>query len=598
MKQNILLKTGLGLKVLTPKTFLCLCVLIFCASAVSAQSPPSQKTTSQPATPVAPQMVTEPTTAQQASDAIATYKTQQLIDMAERSYQSGVENYRAGNLDAARSDFDSAVDMMLTSGLDIEADPQLSDEFDRVVDRINSLEMEALKAGNGFSPHVEAAPVEAGSNITLTTTPSLTAKVTADLQTTQSDMPLMVNEYVAGFINYFTNSQAGHTRLVDSLERAGKYKDMISRVLREEGVPQDLIYQAVTESGFQPQAYNAHSGAGGMWQFMPFSGYGLERNGWFDERFDPEKSTRAYARYIKFLYSQVGDWYLAMASYDWGLGNVQHAVQRTGYADFWELYRRNVLPAETKNYVPGVLAAIIMAKNPKQYGLDDVVPDPPVQSDTLSVDYSVDLRLVADVTGATLTDIVALNPSLLRMNTPRDMSFDLHLPAGTLAQYQKRINTIPEEKRTSWRFHVVTAGETLGGVADTYHVRSRDLATTNDLDASDDLSPGDELVVPVTAESKEGLHTASYKVRSGDTLVSVADRFGVTVANLQRWNHLHASAITPGRTLVVAEPVHLAPVGRVRKRSRSASRKGTAGSRTSAANAKSMTAKNASKNKN
>ena len=150
---------------------------------------------------------------------------------------------------------------------------------------------------------------------------------------------------------------------------------MISKNLREEGVPQDLIYLAVAESGFQPQALNARSGAGGMWQFMPYGAYGLARNGWFDERFDPEKSSLAYAQYMKTLYNQFGDWYLAMAAYDWGPGNVQRAVMRTGYADFWELYRRNVLPGETKNYVPGIIAAIIMAKNPEQYGLDKLVPE-------------------------------------------------------------------------------------------------------------------------------------------------------------------------------------------------------------------------------
>src|SRR6202012_2764992 len=181
--------------------------------------------------------------------------------------------------------------------------------------------------------------------------------------------PLVVNDYVAGFISYFTNSQGGHAHLVASLERAGKYKDMILRVLRENGVRQDLIYQAVAESGFQPQAMNARSGAGGMWQFMPFANaYDLQRNGFFDERFDPEKSTIAYAKYMKGLYDQFGNWYLAMAAYDWGPGNVQRAVSRTGYADFWELYRHNALPAETKAYVPGIIAAAIMAKNPEQYG--------------------------------------------------------------------------------------------------------------------------------------------------------------------------------------------------------------------------------------
>ena len=325
-----------------------------------------------------------------------TAKVQQLINKAEAAYRSGVDNYRAGHLDAARLDFDSAVDLMLTSGMDLKTDPQLADEFDHLLNAVNSLEMTALKQGNGFSPVLEAAPLDAANEVTFPANAALTAKVTAELKTTQSDFPLVVNDYVAGFISYFSNSAAGHAHLLRSLERAGKYKEMISKNLRDQGVPQDLIYLAVAESGFQPQALNARSGAGGMWQFMPTGAYGLARNGWFDERFDPQKSSIAYAKYMKTLYNQFGDWYLAMAAYDWGPGNVQRAVMRTGYADFWELYRRNVLPGETKNYVPGIIAAIIMAKNPEQYGLDKVVPDAAVISDTVTVDYAIDLRLVAD----------------------------------------------------------------------------------------------------------------------------------------------------------------------------------------------------------
>ncbi len=370
------------------------------------------------------------TTAQSVENAAKAYKAQELINKAEQSYRSGVDNYRAGHLDAARIDFDSAVDLMLTSGMDLKTDPQLADEFDRLLNAVNSLEIAALKQGNGFSPTIEAAPLDAANEVTFPVNAALTAQVAAELKTTQSDFPLVINDYVAGFISYFSNSQGGHAHLLRSLERAGKYKDMIAKNLRDEGVPQDLIYLAVAESGFQPQALNARSGAGGMWQFMPTGAYGLTRNGWFDERFDPEKSSKAYARYMKTLYDQFGDWYLAMAAYDWGPGNVQRAVMRTGYADFWELYRRGVLPGETKNYVPGIIAAIIMAKNPTQYGLDKLSPEPAVISDTVSVDYAIDLRLVADVTGASLQEIVALNPSLLRLTTPRDMSFDLHLPVG------------------------------------------------------------------------------------------------------------------------------------------------------------------------
>ena len=351
-----------------------------------------------------------------------------------------------------------------------------------------------------------------------------TAKVTAELKTTQSDFPLVVNDYVAGFISYFSNSPAGHAHLLRSLERAGKYKEMISKNLRDQGVPQDLIYLAVAESGFQPQALNARSGAGGMWQFMPTGAYGLARNGWFDERFDPQKSSVAYAKYMKTLYNQFGDWYLAMAAYDWGPGNVQRAVMRTGYADFWELYRRNVLPGETKNYVPGIIAAIIMAKNPAQYGLDKIEPEPPVVSDTVTVDYAIDLRLVADVTNSSLLEIVALNPSLLRMTTPRDMSFDLHIPVGMNDVFATRIKNIPEDKRASWRFHVVRSGETLDGIAAALHAHANDIARANGLTADGGVDTGDELVIPVaSATSVAG--PQRYSVRHGDTLITVADRF-------------------------------------------------------------------------
>ncbi len=493
-------------------------------------------------------------------------RVQQLINRAEAAYRSGVENYRTGHLDAARLDFDSAVDLMLTSGMDLKTDPQLADEFDHLLNAVNSLEMAALKQGNGFSPVLEAAPLDAANEVTFPANAALTAKVTAELKTTQSDFPLVVNDYVAGFISYFSNSAAGHAHLLRSLERAGKYKEMISKNLRDQGVPQDLIYLAVAESGFQPQALNARSGAGGMWQFMPTGAYGLARNGWFDERFDPEKSSVAYAKYMKTLYNQFGDWYLAMAAYDWGPGNVQRAVMRTGYADFWELYRRNVLPGETKNYVPGIIAAIIMAKNPEQYGLDKVVPDAAVVSDTLTVDYSIDLRLVADVTNSSLPEIVALNPSLLRMTTPRDMSFDLHVPVGTRDVFAERIKKIPEGKRASWRFHVVRNGESLDNIATALHVHASDIAATNGFSLSDGVDTGDELAIPV-ASAVASAGPQRYAVRRGDTLVTVADRFGVSVEELRRWNHLSSNVVKPGSSLAVAEPVKLAPMTHVRSKS-------------------------------
>jgi membrane-bound lytic murein transglycosylase D len=314
-----------------------------------------------------------------------------------------------------------------------------------------------------------------------------------------------------------------------------------------------------------------------MWQFMPSGNYGLTRNGWYDERFDPEKSTHAYARYMKLLYSQLGDWYLAMAAYDWGPGNVQHAVQRTGYADFWELYRRNALPQETKNYVPIIIAAAIMAKNPEQYGLQSLAAEPPVLIDSVTTDYSVDLRLVSDLVEAPVQEISALNPSLLRMSTPSDAPFELHLPAGSKDLYQKRISEIPADKRSQWRFHKVVPGESLQTVARDYHVSPSEIVFVNQLEPGDDLSATDSLIIPVPPAASSKSRLTLYRVEHGDTLVTVADRFNVTVQQLRRWNHLVANRLEPGRHLYVAEPARVS-------RSNSPKRQGTTGSATTHSN--------------
>ncbi len=524
-----------------------------------------------------------------------TAQVQELINRAQASYTSGVNNFNNSRLDAARNDFDNAVDIMLASGMDLKSDPQLSDAFEHLLDSINSLEIVALKQGNGFSPKTEEAPAEeAEAEATFAPDPALLGRIAAQVQTTKSDFPLVVNEYVAGFISFFSNSRAGQATLRRSLERAGKYQEMIAKDLHDAGLPQDLIYLGVAESGFQPQRVNRISGAGGMWQFMPFQGaYGLQRNGYYDERFDPEKSSLAYARYMKYLYTQFGDWYLAMAAYNWGPGNVQRAVQRTGYADFWELYRHNALPHETRNYVPLIIAAIIMAKNPQQYGLTDLVPDAPVLSDTVTVDYAIDLKLVADLTDASVPEIASLNPALLRLSTPKDTAYDLHLPPGTKDTYNTRLKDIPEEDRGSWRFHVVKTGETLESVADTLHARADSIAAYNEVTAAQPLEAGDELVVPISNNGRAA-GQQRYTPRRGDTLVTVADRFGVSVEQLHEWNPSMGSGLKAGRTLYVAEPVRLAPSARSRGRGDRATARGSrAGARTGAAGSRSASSRSA-----
>ncbi len=488
-----------------------------------------------------------------------------LITSVEQAYAAGLAAYQAGRAQEARTDFDHAVDLLLGSGADVKNTPALSAELDRVVDSINTLQLDALRQDTAAGPK-EDAPVDVANDVTFPVDPNVKAQAIAELRTTQSDLPLVINDYVASYINFFSTNGRGRGTIVASLQRAGKYKTMIQRVLKEEGVPQDLLYQAVAESGFRTQAVNPKSGAAGMWQFMPYGTYGLEKTGWYDERFDPEKATRAYARDIKKTYAQLGDWYLAMAAYDWGTGNIQRAVQRTGYVDFWELYRRNNLPQETKNYVPIILAVAIMAKNPKQYGLDGVVPEAALQPDAVTTNVSVSLPLVADITGASLSTVEELNPSLLRGRTPPDEPFELHLPAGTTALYQQRIAEIPEDKRTSWRFHLLHAGETLDEVARQFHTTASEIAFTNQLDAGSSLDGVNALVIPaapaiaaVAVSSSTGARgqAAVYRVRRGDTLVNIADQFGVSVNSIERWNRLRGRSVSAGRTLYVAEPARI-----------------------------------------
>jgi membrane-bound lytic murein transglycosylase D len=484
-----------------------------------------------------------------------------LIAKVEKEYQTGQENYTAGHLEAARQNFDHAFDLLLGSNLEVNSDPRLESEFDRIVEGINGFEMQALQQGDAFTEQKsEPAPIDEANEAAVPVDANVKAKAEAEIKSTRSDLPLMMTDQVAGYISYF--SSRGRGTLENALVRSGRYDSMIRRVLKEEGVPQDLIYLAQAESGFHPLALS-RVGARGIWQFMASRarGYGLQRDWWVDDRQDPEKSTHAAARHLKDLYQQFGDWYLAMAAYNSGPGTVQSAVKRTGYADFWELYRRNVLPKETRNYVPIILAVTIMAKNPTQYGLDHLEKVQPVPYDTVKIDYPVDLRLVAECVDASASDLQDLNPSLLRMTTPKDHEFELRLPVGTKEKFQTAIAAIPPDMRVWWRYHKVQAGDTLASIARTYRTTPRAIAEVNNLEDGEALTPDAKLTIPI-APGKRSISEAPatysrrairYKLHKGDTVQTVADNFGVPPAMVRRWNHLKGDSLK-GRTIVY---VHL-----------------------------------------
>src|ERR1019366_5565173 len=541
----------------------------------------------------------EPQSKPQAPQALAVDPVADLIARVEKEYQSGQDNYLAGHLEAAKQNFDSAFNQLLGSGFDLRSDDRLAHELDRILDGINGLELAALQQGDGFAEQKsEPAPIDEANELTPAVDPTIKAKAEAEIKFTHSDLPLVMTDQVAGYINYFSNR--GRGTLEHALARSGRYEDMIRHTLQEEGVPQELIYLAQAESGFHPLAVS-RAGARGMWQFMGSraKGYGLERNWWVDDRQDPEKATRAAAHHLKDLYNEFGDWYLAMAAYNSGPGTVQSAVKRTGFADFWQLYHRNVLPKETRNYVPIIVAVTIMAKNPAQYGLDSVVKEKPVPYDTIKIDYPIDLRLAAECVDATTSDLLDLNPSLLRLTTPKfsgnEGAFELHVPAGTAARFQTAVAAIPVDKRVSWRYHKVQAGETLASIARTYHTTPTAIAEANDLSVvssvssnassksglnaasyggsnrgsygasygssyNEALAPESRLIIPIapskqTDTSTYAHTTMRYKVRKGDTVESVAENFGVSAKMLRGWNHLKGSSLAGRKVLYLHLPV-------------------------------------------
>jgi membrane-bound lytic murein transglycosylase D len=482
-----------------------------------------------------------------------------LIVRVEEDYQAGLDAYKAGQTDAAKQDFDNAFNALLESNLDIRSDDRLENEFDRIVEGVNHLDLGGL-APDSEEQKFEPAPIDETNGITPAADPKVRAKAQAEIKSTHSDLPLMMTDQVAGYISYFSNR--GRGTFERAFARSGRYHDMMVSILKQEGVPQDLIYLAQAESGFHPLAVS-RAGARGIWQFMGSRarGYGLQRSLWVDDRQDPEKSTRAAARHLKDLYAQFGDWYLAMAAYNSGPGTVQAAVRRTGYADFWELYRRNVLPKETRNYVPIILAVTIMTKNLSQYGFEDVSMDEPAAYDAVTISYPVDLRLVAECVDATPARLQELNPSLLRLTTPREGTFQLHLPAGTKDQYQIAIAAVPKDMRLWWRYHKVQPGDTLASLARSYRITAKAIAAANPLDGAE-LEAGAKVILPVAAgkhplgDSATYAHRITrYKVHRGDTVETVAENFGLPAQMVRRWNGLRGDSLRGRKALALHLPV-------------------------------------------
>ena len=483
-----------------------------------------------------------------------------LIARSQESFLRGEKSLKAGFLEKAKKDFDESLDVLLRSGAVISQDERLERHYEGLLDRIHNYELAALKAGDGFNEEkVEQAPLDeiATGEVPLTFDPKSKQMAEQTVQQTPHDLPLPINDHVLRYLDYF--QKRGRKGFEFGMQRAGRYRAMISRILTEEGLPQDLIYLCQAESAFKPLAYS-RAKCKGLWQFASGTGalYGLRQNWWVDERSDPEKSTRAAARHLKDLYNQFGDWLLVMAAYNWGAGGVERAVAFTGYADYWELMKRNNLPAETKNYIPIILAMTIISKDPARYGFE-VTPDPPVSMEKVPLTSALDLRLVAESLDMTLAEVQELNPHVKRLTTPNnDPDFNLYVPQGMSDKFLQEIAAIPEGMRVNWRKHRVEDGETLSQIAQRYRATTSAIAQVNNLSEDARLQFGDKLIIPVTpGQGVRGPVTANgsrirYIVQHGDTVASIARDFDVTVAQVRKWNRLTSrTKLRPGRAVSI-----------------------------------------------
>ncbi len=423
--------------------------------------------------------------------------TDPRFEKAQELFASGKTLFQQGKKDQARREFDQAIDLLLAATESAPDRVRLEKKLEDLIDRIYRFDLE-MGAGELEQTVFEKSPLDDIREISLPVDPKLRAKPSEELKLSQSQLPLVLNDSVQSFINYFT-SERGRRTLVYGFKRAGRYKPMISKILSEEGVPQELIYLAQAESGFSPRAVS-YMAAAGMWQFISYRGqeYGLKQSQWHDDRLDPEKATRAAARHLKDLFTQLGDWHLALAAYNCGPMCVDAAVRRTGYADYWQLRSRNALPRETSNYVPIILAMAIIAKNPTVYGLDNLEVDQPVETETVAIDANTGLQLIADATETPLATIKEMNPTFIHNVAPRGL--DVKVPAGMAAEVSALIAKVPADKRTSWRLHKLQSGENFETVSRLFRSSSSLISQANEGLTSDDADRGQVLVVPVAPE--------------------------------------------------------------------------------------------------
>jgi membrane-bound lytic murein transglycosylase D len=485
---------------------------------------------------------------------------EQIITEAERFFHEGEIHLQANQRFEAREKFDKAVDTILNSGLDVRGLPRLQTYYVELTERIYRLEVPQQRLPNniinqqvaknvnasitdaqqqqgdpdeqvvGFKDQkFEPSPLDELAKLILT--PAEINIDPADLEgleiaKNQIDFQFSVNPLIQGFINYYQGR--GRGTMESGMRRSGQFMKMARKIFREEGVPEDIAWLGQVESGWRAKAYSS-AAASGLWQFIPGTGrnFGLRQTAWIDERNGYEKATRAAAKYLKFLANRYnGNWELAMAAYNTGEGNIDRAIQRAGRADFWAVYP--YIAQETKNYVPNILATILITKNPDKYGFRGIRPDSPLAYDTIQVQSATSLQLIANATGTSLDYIRFLNPELRKDVTPRGEAYAVRIPAGKADQAVAYIKNIPADRRDqaprltqavvatyergntsapAARGLVVVrarAGETIAVIAGRSNVSPDEVAKINGIAADAELQPGQEIKIPSSTPTRRG----------------------------------------------------------------------------------------------
>jgi membrane-bound lytic murein transglycosylase D len=528
--------------------------------------------------------------------AVRNQEIQRVIERSNSYFQSAEVNFKENNIERARREYDRALDIVLESGLDVRSDARLLRHYQNLVDQIFQRQMTLLSPANAKRVAVNTAndqdnqqqngtpqsqedksvpdrgfgqQVYTPSPLDELTKLKLTDEETKDATDEQAksavaaaglDFTFKPNALIQGFINYYTGR--GRATMEQGLRRSGRFMAMARKIFREEGVPQDIAWLGQVESAWSPIA-RSWAAAVGLWQFIPDTGarFGLRQDIYVDERSSFEKATRASARYLKWLANRYdGNWELAMAAYNSGEGRVDSAIARSGYADFWHIYSRGLLPNETRNYVPNILATIIIAKNPEKYGFS-VTPDPSLTYDYVKVNNMVDLRLVADATDTPYELLLGLNPELKRNVTPPGVEHLLRVPTGKGRVLHAALTRIPVEKRATWRMLTAENDDTFESISRKTGVSARTIEQVN----GGLIRPGQKVIIPMSGSVKNVVYSSSrrsnlsaapikrgtphsslkmitYKVKPGETLGDVAGRYNTSVREIARLNRLSTSA--------------------------------------------------------